>query len=276
MPSARRGSSWRIRGSLKIALHGATGRMGLSIVRLACAASNIQIVGAVCGSDDPALGKDVGELAGVGTVGVVATPDVSAGLLGADVVIDFSTASAVHALVAVAARQRVAIVSGTTNLERVAQLALQRAAETVPVLWAANMSLGVQVLAEAVEWALRRLGNEYDVEIVEIHHRKKIDSPSGTAKRLLEAVSRVRAPIRELHGRDGQPGVRTDEEVAVFGVRGGDVIGDHTVHLLGPGERLELTHRASSRDLFAHGALRAAAFVVGQKPGLYSMADVLA
>jgi 4-hydroxy-tetrahydrodipicolinate reductase len=250
--------------------------MGLSIVRLASAASNIQIVGAVCASDDPALGKDVGELAGVGTLGVIATPDVSAGLLGADAVIDFSTASAVHVLVATAARQRVAVVSGTTNLEGAAQQALQRAAEAVPILWAPNMSLGVQVLAEAVEWALRRLGPDYDVEIVEIHHRKKIDSPSGTAKRLLEAVNRVRGPSRELRGRDGQVGARTAEEVAVFGVRGGDVIGDHTVHLLGPGERLELTHRASSRDLFAHGALRAAAFLVGKKPGLYSMADVLA
>jgi 4-hydroxy-tetrahydrodipicolinate reductase len=260
---------------VKIALHGATGRMGLAIARLASAAQ-AQIVGAICSSTDPGLGKDVGELAGVGPLGVVASPDVSAGLLGADVAIDFSTASAVQTLLAVAARQSVAVVSGTTNLDAYTQHALRKAAEGIPILWAANMSLGVQVLAEAVEWALRRLGSEYDVEIVELHHRKKIDAPSGTARRLVEAVKRVRSPVHELHGRDGDVGARSNDEVAVFGVRGGDVIGDHTVYLLGPGERLELTHRASSRDLFAHGALRAARFVVNQKPGLYTMADVLA
>ncbi|HMJ13448.1 MAG TPA: 4-hydroxy-tetrahydrodipicolinate reductase [Polyangiaceae bacterium] len=261
---------------MKIALHGATGRMGLTLVRLANAAHGLQVVGAVCSSEDPHVGRDVGELAGVGTLGVVASPDVSSGLLGADVVIDFSTASAVPSLFAVAGRQKVAVVSGTTNLDPQAQQALRRIAEMVPVLWAANMSLGVQVLAEAVEWALRRLGPEYDVELVEIHHRKKIDAPSGTAKRLVEAVKRVRSPVLELHGRDGNVGARTGEEVGVFGVRGGDVIGDHTVYLFGPGERLELTHRASNRDLFAHGALRAAQFVARQQPGLYSMADVLA
>jgi 4-hydroxy-tetrahydrodipicolinate reductase len=137
------------------------------------------------------------------------------------------------------------------------------------------MSLGVQVLAEIVEYAVRRLGTAYDAEIVEIHHRRKIDSPSGTAKRLADAVRAVRPNSIELHGRDGDVGARTGEEVAVFGVRGGDVIGDHTVFLLGSGERLELTHRASSRDLFAHGALRAARFLVGKKPGRYTIADVL-
>lgn len=261
---------------MKIALHGATGRMGLALARLANAAPNLQIVGAVCSSDDPNAGRDVGDLAGVGTLGVVASPDLSSGLLGADVVIDFSTASAVPSLLAVAGRQGIPLVSGTTNLDPQTQQALRRSAEVVPVLWAANMSLGVQVLAEAVEWALRRLGPDYDVELVEIHHRKKIDSPSGTAQRLVEAVKRVRSPVQELHGRDGNVGARTGEEMGVFGVRGGDVIGDHTVYLLGPGERLELTHRASSRDLFAHGALRAAQFVVQKPPGLYTMADVLA
>jgi 4-hydroxy-tetrahydrodipicolinate reductase len=130
-------------------------------------------------------------------------------------------------------------------------------------------------LAEAVELALRRLGLGYDVEIVELHHRKKIDAPSGTASRLVEAVKSVRPDVRELRGRDGEVGARTQDEMAVFGVRGGDVIGDHTVYLLGDGERLELTHRASNRDLFAHGALRAARFLAGKKPGRYTIADVL-
>ena len=122
------------------------------------------------------------------------------------------------------------------------------------MLWAANMSLGIQVLAELVEHALRRLGPTYDAEIVEVHHRRKVDAPSGTAKRLAEAVRSVRGELSELHGRDGEVGARRDREVGVFGVRGGDVYGDHTVFLLGSGERLELTHRASNRELFAHGA----------------------
>lgn len=260
---------------MKLALHGASGRMGLSITRLAQTKPEIEIVGAACASSDPRLGRDLGELAGVGPLGVVTSPDVSSSLLGAEVVIDFSTASAVAQLAQLAARQGVAIVCGTTNLDAVAKRALDKASELVPVLVAGNMSLGIQVLAEAVEFALRKLGVGYDVEIVELHHRKKIDSPSGTASRLLEAVKKVRPDVRELRGRDGEVGARTDDEVAVFGVRGGDVIGDHTVYLLGDGERLELTHRASNRDLFAHGALRAAVFLAGKKPGRYVIADVL-
>jgi len=261
---------------MKLALHGASGRMGLAITRLAHEKPGIEIVGAACSSEDPRLGRDLGELAGLGALGVVTSPDVSSSLLGAEVVIDFSTASAVAQLAQLAVRQGVAIVCGTTNLDATAKRALDKASEQVPVLQAGNMSLGIQVLAEAVEFALRRLGLGYDVEIVELHHRKKIDSPSGTASRLLDAVKKVRPDVRELRGRDGEVGARTDDEVAVFGVRGGDVIGDHTVYLLGDGERLELTHRASNRDLFAHGALRAAEFLAGKKPGRYVIADVLA
>lgn len=261
---------------MKLALHGATGRMGLTIARLAQAAEDIELVGAVCSSVDPKQGSDVGELAGVGTLGVIATADLGAGLLGADVVIDFSAPTAVPGLMAVAARQKVAVVSGTTNLDTAGKQALDKAAEAVPVLWAPNTSLGVQVLAELVQRALERLGPGYDAEIVEIHHRRKVDAPSGTARRLADAVKSVRGEdLTELHGRDGAVGARTQDEIAVFGVRGGDVVGDHTVYLLGPGERLELTHRATSRELFAHGALRAARFVQGNKPGLYTIADVL-
>jgi len=260
---------------MKIALHGATGRMGLTIARLAHAAEDLQIVGAAAAPSDPMQGRDLGELAGLGSIGVAITPDVGSALLGADVVIDFSVAAAVKPLLAQAARSRIAVVSGTTNLDADAVAALGRAAEAVPVLWSANMSLGIQVLAELVEQAVRRLGPGYDAEIVEIHHRKKVDSPSGTAKRLADAVRAVRPNVVELHGRDGDVGARTDAEVAVLGVRGGDVIGDHTVFLFGAGERIELTHRASSRDLFAHGALRAARFLPGKKPGRYTIADVL-
>jgi 4-hydroxy-tetrahydrodipicolinate reductase len=249
--------------------------MGLAIARLAQAAEDLQIVGAVCAPDDPGLGRDVGELAGVGTLGVEVTADLQSGLLGADVVIDFSSAKAVRTLLAAAARGKVAVVSGTTNLDDATRAALAKAAESVPVLWAPNMSQGIQVLAEVIEHAVRRLGLEFDVEIVEVHHRRKIDSPSGTAKRLAEAVKQARPNLAELSGRDGEVGARTNDEMAVFGVRGGDVIGDHTVHLLGTAERLELTHRATNRDVFALGALRAARFVAGKPPRLYTISDAL-
>jgi len=261
---------------MKLAIFGATGRMGLAIARLAHAAGDVQIVGGICSDSDPGLGKDIGELAGLGgQLGVVTTADTASGLLGADVVIDFSTASAVSQLAAIAARQKVALVSGTTNIDDNAKKALDKAAQTIPVLWAPNMSLGIQVLAELVEQAVKRLGLGFDVEITEIHHRKKIDSPSGTAKRLAEAAKNARSNLKEIHGRSGDVGARTNEEMAVYGLRGGDVIGDHTVYLFGQGERLELTHRASSRDLFAHGAVAAARFVAGKPAKRYTIADVL-
>ena len=260
---------------MKLAIFGVTGRMGLAIVRLLQGDPDVQIVGGACSGSDPALGRDIGELAGIGSVGVVSTADVGSALLGADAVIDFSTASAVVPLYAVAARQKVAIVSGTTNIDDAARRALDKAAEAVPVLWSANMSLGIQVLAELVQQAVKKLGPAFDVEIMEIHHRKKIDAPSGTAKRLAEAAHLARPELKDLHSRAGDVGARTNEELGVFGLRGGDVIGDHTVFLFGSGERLELTHRASSRDLFARGAIAAAKFLPGKKPGRYTIADVL-
>lgn len=260
---------------MRLAIFGATGRMGLAIARLAHAAPDLEIVGGICSDQDPGVGKDIGELAGFGQLGVVTTPDIASGLLGADVVIDFSNAAAVTGLLAVAARQKVAVVSGTTNIDDTVKKALDRAAQSVPVMWAPNMSLGVQVLAELVEQAVKKLGLGYDVEITEIHHRKKVDSPSGTAKRLADAARNARSELRDIHGRSGDVGARTDDEMAVFGLRGGDVIGDHTVYLFGQGERLELTHRASNRDLFANGALVAARFLAGKPAKRYTFADVL-
>lgn len=260
---------------MKVALHGATGRMGLTIARLCHAAGDLQIVGAIAADGDPQLGRDLGELAGTGALGVETTSDVAAGLLGAEVVIDFSAAPAVSGLAAVAAHQRVALVSGTTNLDPSTERALDRAAERVAVLWAPNTSLGVQVLAELVRDAVTKLGAGYDVEIVELHHRRKTDAPSGTAKRLAEAARAARPELLDRYAREGDTGARKDDELGVFGVRGGDVVGDHTVYLLGPGERLELSHRATSRELFAHGALRAARFLLDRPPGRYTISDVL-
>lgn len=260
---------------MKLAIYGATGRMGQAVTRIAHAAEDIQVVGAISAEGDPNLGRDVGEVAGIGPIGVEVSSDLEAGLLGADIVIEFSLTAAIPALFAACEKTGVAVVSGTTNFDDKCLAALERLEEKVPVVWAPNMSRGVQVLAEVVQHAMRRLGSEFDVEIVEVHHRRKVDSPSGTAVRLADAARGVRSELRELRGRDGEVGARTDEEMAVFGVRGGDVIGDHTVHLLGEGERLELTHRATNRDLFARGAIAAARFVVRAQPGRYTIADVL-
>ncbi len=257
---------------VKLSVCGATGRMGRTVIRLCGQSEDFELVGACAGPEDPALGEDAGTLAGGARAGVAITDDMASALLGAQVVIDFSLPRALEQLTRLAARQGVAVVSGTTGLSDTS--ILDAAAARVPVLWAANMSLGIQVLAELAAQAARRLGPGFDVEISETHHRHKVDAPSGTALRLADAVREARQ-LRAVTGREGIVGARTSEEIGVLALRGGDVIGDHTVHLLGPGERLELTHRATSRDLFAQGALRAARWLVGQPPARYSLRDLL-
>ncbi len=259
---------------LPIAVVGASGRMGRAVVGVATQAGH-RVVCAVAATD---VGADAGELAGVGKIGVpIANAPEAIGVSGAKVVIDFSAPPATAALAAVAARSGVAVVSGTTGLDAAATSALDRASKHVAVLWEPNMSVGVHVLGELVRQAVLRLGADFDVEIVETHHRRKVDAPSGTALRLAQVARDARRDDAALvHGRQGRPGERSKAEIAVHALRGGDVVGDHTVHLLGAGERLELTHRASSRDLFAHGALRAACWIVGRPAGRYALADVLA
>ncbi len=259
---------------MKIAVVGVAGRMGRAIVR-SLEAEGVTLVGAVGRAESKALGRDVGELAGAGTLGVVVSPDLGSALLGADCVVDFSTPRALPTVALAAAQRKIAFVSGTTGIDAAAEHALDTAAKSVPVLWSANMSVGVHVLADLVRRAVAMLGPDFDVEIVETHHRLKADAPSGTAKRLFDAVKEARAGARALGGREGLVGKRTDDEVGVLAVRGGDVIGDHSVHLLGAGERLELTHRATNRELFARGALRAAKAIVSKPPGRYTMADVV-
>ncbi|MBK8258839.1 MAG: 4-hydroxy-tetrahydrodipicolinate reductase [Polyangiaceae bacterium] len=259
---------------MKIAICGATGKMGLSVARLAHG-DLFQIVGAIASSGSKHLGRDLGDLAGIGTIGVAVDAPVSSGLMGADVVIDFSTPDALVALVHAAAKQGVAIVSGTTRLHAEATKALENASKLVPVLWAPNTSVGVHILRELAALAAKALGSGFDVEIVETHHRAKVDAPSGTAGALVAAVKAARPELVETRGRDGNVGPRANDELGVFAVRGGDVIGDHTVMFLGQGERIEISHRATNRDLFARGALRAARFLKGKPAGMYTMADVL-
>jgi 4-hydroxy-tetrahydrodipicolinate reductase len=262
----------RMSAPLRLAVSGATGRMGRTIIRLCQEAGDIDLVGATAGPGDPHLGEDAGTQAGARMAGVAVTDDMGAGLLGAEVVIDFSLPAALHELSRHAARQNVALVSGTTGLKDTRLL--DEAAARVPVLWAPNMSLGIQVLSELAAEAARRLGPAFDIEITEVHHNKKVDAPSGTAVRIGEAIREVR-PLRPVSGRDGIVGARASDELGILALRGGDVIGDHTVHFFGPGERIELVHRATSRELFAHGAIRAARWLSGKPARRYTLSDIL-
>jgi 4-hydroxy-tetrahydrodipicolinate reductase len=259
---------------MKATIHGAGGRMGRAIVRLCSADPDISVVGAVDGPGSPHLGKDVGELAGVGTLGVEISADLSSALLGADVLIDFSIAAAFDAVLRAAVRAGVGLVSGTTRLSDEQQASIEQAAEKIAILWAPNMSVGVQVLALLVRQAVAQLPG-YDVEVVETHHNQKADAPSGTATFLVKAAQDARADLEPVHGREGQPGARKASEIGVHALRGGGIVGDHSVHLVGAFDRLEITHRAMDRDLFADGAVRAARFIVGSEPGRYQLNDTL-
>jgi 4-hydroxy-tetrahydrodipicolinate reductase len=258
---------------VRLAIVGASGRVGRAVVGLAQAAGT-QIVCAVGISD---IGRDAGDVAGIGAIGTCIVDGLAAlEHARADVVIDFSAPSATLGLASIAAQAGSAIVSGTTGLGVEARAALERASKQIPVLWEPNMSLGVHVLGRLVSQAVAML-TDWDVEIVETHHRAKVDAPSGTALLLAEKARAGRAttvtPV--VHGRHGSPGPRPDDEIGMHALRGGDVAGDHTVHLLGGGERIELTHRATNREVFARGALRAANWIVTRGAGLYTMYDVL-
>lgn len=257
---------------MRVAVVGASGRMGRAVVRLANA-DGVEIVCAVGATD---VGRDAGELAGIGPIGVSIVDAVGAiEHARADVVIDFSAPRATQALASIAAAAGSAIVSGTTGLGDDALAVLRAAAGRVPVLVEPNMSIGVHVLSRLVAEAAAALRG-WDIEIVETHHRAKADAPSGTALRLAEVAQRARSTATRLvHGRHGKPGARRSDEIGMHALRGGDVVGDHVVHLMGGGERLELLHRATSRDVFAYGALHAARWIAGKPAGTYTLRDVL-
>jgi 4-hydroxy-tetrahydrodipicolinate reductase len=226
------------------------------------------------------MGRTVVALAADQGIEVVAAIDTGERLSalaasGADVAIDFSSPGATTELAEVAAKAGIAIVSGTTGLDEDAHVALERASGRVAVAWEPNMSVGVHVLGALVARAIEMLGPDFDVEIVEAHHRLKVDAPSGTALRVAEIAREARGGARFVHGREGRPGARGGAEIGIHAVRGGDVVGDHSVYLFGAGERIELVHRATSRELFASGALRFARWIAGKAPGRYGMADML-
>ena len=250
-----------------VALAGAGGRMGEALREVIRGDDGLVLVAAVEHDGHPLLGTLLD--------GVPLRASLAGALEGADVLVDFTIPEATARHAAQAATAGVPFVSGTTGLDEAALAALDEAAERIALLWAPNMSVGVNVLLRLVEEAARALGPDFDIEMTEFHHRRKIDAPSGTALRLAEVVQSVRrTPLR--HGRQGLLGVRPPEELGVHALRGGDVVGDHTLYFAGPGERIELTHRAHSRKTFAAGALRAARYLLDKPPGRYEMRDVLA
>ncbi|HEX9052125.1 MAG TPA: 4-hydroxy-tetrahydrodipicolinate reductase [Anaeromyxobacter sp.] len=261
----------------KVVVTGAAGRMGTQIVRLVRATEGMAVAGAV-ERPGAAIGQDVGVLAGLGQIGVPVVDDLAKALAGADAVVDFTSheASARHA--EICAEGGVPLVIGSTGFTPEAKARVAAAARRVPIVLSPNMSVGVNVLFELVRQAAKVLGDGYDVEILEIHHKKKRDAPSGTAVRLGEVAAEAlgRDPKDALaFARHGILGERPPWQIGVQTLRGGDVVGEHTVYFCGEGERLELTHRAASREQFARGALRAAQWIAGRPAGLYDMADVL-
>jgi len=261
----------------KVVVTGAAGRMGREIVRLVLGTPGLELHGAVERSG-PAVGQDPALLAGQPPSGLRIVDGLEQALPGAQVVIDFThfEASARHAEACAAAG--VAIVIGSTGFTPEAKARVAAAARQVPVILSPNMSVGVNVLFELVRQAAAVLGDAYDVEIVELHHKKKKDAPSGTAVKLAEVAAEAlgRDPAKDLtFARQGMIGERPAREIGVQTVRGGDIVGEHTVYFCGEGERLELTHRATAREQFARGAVRAATWVAGRPPGLHDMADVL-
>lgn len=253
--------------------------MGASVVSALRADEDFRVAAAFEREGSPQVGLDAGVVSGAGALNVPIASSIEEALSrGADVVIDFTapTASLHHA--AVCAQKQVALVIGTTGFSGKAKAQLAQEAQRIPLLLAPNMSVGVNVLFRLVADAARALGPSYEVEIVEMHHRAKKDAPSGTALGLVELSAQalgIDASRDVIYERRGDVGARKAGTIGVQSLRGGDVVGDHTVFFLADGERLELTHRASSRDNFARGAVRAARFLVGKKPGLYDMQDVL-
>ncbi len=263
---------------LRVVVAGAGGRMGRALTRAVLAEPQLKLVGALDRPDSDAQGKDVGVLAGAGETGVTVTADPLAVLAHADVLLDFTAPEATLGYSELAAQARIVHVIGTTGIDAEHEERLKAAARHCRIVTAGNMSLGVNVLAGLVKRAAAVLGPDYDVEIVEMHHRHKVDAPSGTALLLGHAAAEGRGidlNEKSLRARDGMTGARPREAIGFASLRGGSVVGDHMVIFAGEGERIELIHRAESRDNFAHGAVRAALWAFDKKPGLYSMADVL-
>ncbi len=261
--------------TLRLAISGAAGRMGQRLVALATADPALELVAALEHDKHPLLGRDAGTIAGALELGV---PISSSFAATADVLIDFSIPAGAAASTRLCAERGIPLVMATTGLEEPQQQAIREAAKKIPVVWAPSMSLAVNIAMKLADIAGRALADHpsgADVEIIERHHRYKEDAPSGTALRFGEIIAAAMGQTQSRHGREGRPGKRPHDEIGYHAVRTGDNAGEHTVIFGLLGETLEVTVRASSRDCYAHGALAAAKFIASQKPGLYTMNDVL-
>ena len=262
---------------LRVAVVGAGGRMGQALIRAVLNEPKMRLVGALDRPDSPVQGQDVGTLAGAGASGVVVAADPLPVFAHTDAVLDFTAPEASVAYSELSAQARIVHVIGTTGLLPEQEERLKAAARHCRIVRSGNMSLGVNLLAGLLRRAAAVLGPEYDIEIVEMHHRHKVDAPSGTALLLGKAAAQGRGVELAEHwarGRDGHTGPRPEGAIGFASLRGGSVVGDHTAILAGEGERIEFTHRAESREIFVRGALRAALWAFDKKPGLYDMADV--
>jgi len=264
---------------IRIGVIGCTGRMGRMLVAEISGGDGITLAGGTSSPAGTNLGRDLGELAGIGLIGLAVGDDPAALLGDSDVAIEFTTPAATATHAALAAETGTPIVIGTTALDAAQGTTVRRAAEKVPIVWAANTSLGINLLLGLVEEVAARLGPEaWDIEIVETHHKGKVDAPSGTALALGRAAAGARGVEFDAvaqRGRDGITGPRKEGAIGFAALRGGDAVGDHQVVFAGIGERLELAHRATNRAIYAKGAVRAARWLVGQPPGLYGMKEVL-
>ena len=264
---------------MKLAVVGAAGRMGQTLIRVIHATPGAILAGAIERPGSPHIGSDAGELAGIGNLGVSITDDAAAAFAGVEGVLDFTTPAASVVFSGLASQARIVHVIGTTGCTSEDEVKIAAAARHAVVIKSGNMSLGVNLLAVLVKQAARALGaDDFDIEILEMHHKHKVDAPSGTALLLGEAAAEGRDIGLGQHSvrvRDGHTGARENGTIGFAALRGGSVVGDHSVILAGQGERITLSHHAEDRTIFARGAVKAALWGRGRKPGLYSMADVL-
>ena len=264
--------------TLKLAIAGAAGRMGRELARLVHATDGCTLAGGLEAKGSPQVGADYGELIGAGKLGIAISDDPAAVLAGVDGIIDFTIPKATLSLVALTAAQKKIHVIGTTGIDAAGDDLIRDAAAKTTIVKTGNFSLGVNLLAALVKKAAATLGEDFDIEVLEMHHRMKIDAPSGTALLLGKAAAdgrEISLKDRSVRVRDGHTGARNPGDIGFATLRGGSVVGDHTVIFAGNGERLELRHVAESRELFARGAVKAAIWAGGKPPGLYSMMDVL-
>jgi 4-hydroxy-tetrahydrodipicolinate reductase len=263
---------------MKIAVLGAAGRMGQALTRTIAATQGCVVAGGLEAKGSPAVGQDVGEVAGLAPLGLAITDNPLPLFASVDGVLDFTAPAATVAFAGLAAQARIVHVIGTTGLSDDDLAKLEAAARHATIIRAGNMSLGVNLLAGLTARIAQVLDAEFDIEIVELHHRHKRDAPSGTSLMLGEAAARGRGVSlkdRGVRARDGNVGPRREGDIGFATLRGGDVVGEHRVIFAGPGERIELVHIATDRGIFARGAVRAALWGRGKEPGLYSMADML-